>query len=126
MKKRKHLLVILLFAFMFITASCGPVVISSRPEMPPPPWFYPNRVENVRYIYFPDYSIYYDLTLRNYIYFDNGVWLHVNLLPPRFNSINFRKSRRIHINNYFGDNIREYHPRNTYVKGRRTSTNRNK
>ncbi len=125
MKKTIFFYPILIIGMFFSLISCGPVIISSRPSQPPPPWFYPHRVENVRYIYFPEFSIYYDLTFRHYTYFDNGVWINVNVLPPRFNSINFRKTRQVRINNYFGDNIREYHPNNTYIKGRRTTTENN-
>ena len=126
MKNTKFLFSILILCMLLSLNSCGPVIISSRPSQPTPPWFYPNRVENVRYIYFPDFSIYYDLTIRQYTYFDNGVWLNVNVLPPRYNNTNFRKTRQIRINNFFGDNIREYHPNNTYIKGRRTTTTSNR
>jgi len=125
MKNTKFLFSILILCMLLSLNSCGPVIISSRPSQPTPPWFYPNRIESVRYVYFPEFSIYYDLTLRHYTYFDNGVWLNVNVLPPRFNTINFRNTRQIRINNYFGDNIREFHPKNTYVKGRRTTTESN-
>lgn len=118
---------LVIVAFLFIIASgfesCGPVIISSRPSVPPPPWFYPNRVVNVRYVYFPDVSIYYDLTLRHYIYFENGAWISVNVLPQRFNGINFRNSRQIQIRDYFGDDIGKYHPNNSYARGRRGNKN---
>ncbi|WP_299336424.1 hypothetical protein [uncultured Psychroserpens sp.] len=124
MKAIRHYLVPVLLLILIGLESCGPVIISSRPAHPTPPWFYPNRVVNVRYIYFPDHMIYYDLSLRNYIYFDNGVWLSVNVLPNRFNTINLRRSRQIRINNYFGDNIREYHrDSRTKSQGRRTTIN---
>lgn len=122
--KRLKLVIV---AFLFIIASgfesCGPVIISSRPSAPPPPWFYPNRVVNVRYVYFPDVTIYYDLTLRHYIYFENGAWISVNVLPQRFNGINFRNSRQIQIRDYFGDDIGKYHPNNSYTRGRRGNKN---
>ena len=98
--------------------SCGPVVISSRPETPPPPWFYPNRVEMVRYVYFPEYLIYYDLSLRNYIYLDNNVWVRVNVLPPRYRTINLNRSRFIRVKNYRGDNISSYHRENNTTRSR--------
>lgn len=101
--------------------SCGPIVISSRPDYPPPPWFYPNRLEVVRYVYFPEYTIYYDLTLRNYLYLDNEIWIRVNVLPPRYRSIDMRRSRYVRIKNYRNDNIREYHNKN-YVSRSRTTT----
>lgn len=109
MKTKTSMLVMLLFALFMTLASCGPVIISSRPESPPPPWFYPHRVEMVRYVYFPDYMIYYDLSLRNYIYLENGAWITVTVLPQRFNTINFHRARFVRIQNYRGDHIGTYH-----------------
>lgn len=76
MKRNTFLIATLLLIVIIMTQSCGPVVITSRPDVPPPPWFYPNRVEVVRYVYFPDYNIYYDISLRHYIYFENDVWIN--------------------------------------------------
>lgn len=122
MRTIKIIFVSLLLSSFVSLESCGPVIISSRPSLPTPHWFYPNRVENVRYIYFPNHTIYYDLSLRTYLYLDNGVWISASILPSRFNSIKFKKARRIRVNNYFGDNIREYHDKNrTMITGRRSS-----
>ncbi|TVZ27828.1 hypothetical protein JM83_2892 [Gillisia sp. Hel_I_86] len=52
-------------------ASCGPIVVTSRPNHPPLPWFYPNRVEEVRYVYFPEHSIYYDFAEQLFVF---GKW----------------------------------------------------
>ena len=92
-----------------ILGSCGPVIITSIPNNPPPVWFYPNRIETVRYVYFPDYLIYYDLSLRSYLYLDNGVWITVKVLPPRYHNIDLKRSRFIRINDYYGDRIDVYH-----------------
>lgn len=100
MKKLKLLMIAIFLIIASNLESCGPVIISSRPSAPPPPWFYPNRVVNVRYVYFPNISIYYDLTLRQYIYFDNGAWLSVNVLPQRYNAVNFRSSKQIQIRDF--------------------------
>lgn len=121
MNKRKSFLVILLFALLFGLESCGPVVFSPYPEAPPPPWFYPNRVEAVRYVYFPEYMIYYDLSLRNYIYYSNGIWLTVDVLPTHFSHVNLRRSRFVHIRDYRGDNISRYHQENNVNRGRSNS-----
>lgn len=107
------LLILSLFAFQ----SCGPVVIAHRTDMPPPPWFYPNRIETVRYVYFPSYAIYYDLSLRTYIYYDNNSWLRVKTLPARYRNLNLRRSKYRRINNFYGDNIRKYHENNN-ARGR--------
>jgi len=125
MEHKKLFIIIILFVSMMGFNNCGPVIISSRPSHPTPHWFYPNRVVNVRYIYFPEYTIYYDLTLRKYIYLNNGSWLTVNILPSRFNTINFRHTRQIRVDNYFGDNIRDYHGnKSSNIKGRRTTTDK--
>lgn len=123
MRAIKFIFVSLLLSTFISFESCGPIVISSRPSYPPPLWFYPHRVENVRYIYFPDHTIYYDLSLRTYIYFDNGAWISASILPSRYNSINLRRSKRVRINDYFGDNIRDYHfTHRANIIGRRTTT----
>ena len=122
MKKVKFISIVFMLGAFLSLESCGPVIISSRPSHPTPPWFYPNRVVNVRYVYFPDYTIYYDLTLRNYIYLDNGAWITVNVLPSRFNSINFRRSKQVRIQDYYGNDIRDYHSRTiTPIKSRRNN-----
>ncbi|XLS30722.1 hypothetical protein ACJD0Z_07800 [Flavobacteriaceae bacterium M23B6Z8] len=100
---------LLLIFCLLSLQSCGPVVIAHRADMPPPPWFYPNRIETVRYVYFPNYSIYYDLSLRMYIYYDNNRWIRVKTLPSRYRNINLRRARYRRINNYYDDNIKRYH-----------------
>lgn len=105
-----------------LVQSCGPVVMSYRPDSLPPPWFYPNRVETVRYVYFPEHLIYYDLFMRNYIYLNNGTWVRVRLLPQRYNGINLRRSRFVRIRDYRSDNISRYHKENN--TGARRSSRR--
>ena len=125
---RKFILLMLTLFGVGILAleSCGPVVISTRAHVPTPPWLYPNRVEMVRYIYFPEHTFYYDLSLRNYIYLDNGIWVTATILPARYKNINLRRSRHVRINNYFGDNIKRYHKENNASIKRRSSTSRRK
>lgn len=121
MKKRTYVVVLLALISALAMGSCGPVVISSRPETPPPPWFYPNRLELVRYVYFPEHMIYYDLSLRNYIYLDNNVWIRVNVLPPRYRTINLNRSRYVRVKGYRDDNISRYHRENNTTR-RRSNT----
>ncbi|WNH13085.1 hypothetical protein [Thalassobellus suaedae] len=121
MIKGRYVMVLLVLISALAIESCGPVVLSSRLETPPPPWFYPNRVEMVRYVYFPEYSIYYDLSLRNYIYLNNNVWVRVNVLPPRYRAINLNRSRFVRVKTYRGDNISEYHRENNATR-RRSNT----
>ena len=114
MKKRKNFLVLLLLMFV----GCGPMIISPSSEALPPNWFYPNRVENIRYVYFPEHMIYYDLSLQNYIYLNNGVWVTVKILPSYYNSINLKRSRFVFVKGYRGDNISIYHRENNTTRFR--------
>lgn len=122
MKKAKFICIAFLLGVFISLESCGPIIISSRPSHPTPSWFYPNRVVNVRYVYFPNYTIYYDLTLRKYIYLDSGAWITVNVLPTRFNGINLRRTKQVRVEDYYGNDIREYHSRTRApIKSRRKS-----
>ena len=125
MKKRRYVMVLILLISALALESCGPVVISSRPDTPPPPWFYPNRVEMVRYVYFPEHMIYFDLSLRNYLYLNNNVWVRVNVLPPRYRTINLNRSRFVRVKTYRGENISKYHKENNVRRSTRTSTRTN-
>ncbi len=107
---------------LVLLTSCGTVLVTSRHQNPPPPWFYPNRVELVRYVYFPELTIYYDLTARTYVYLDAGVWVRSQILPTRYKSINLNRSRYERVRNYREDNIRSYHEENNRNRGRSNKT----
>lgn len=118
---------ILLLSGAFTVLSCGPVIVSSRNNNPPPPWFYPNRLELVRYVYFPEYRIYYDITASSYVYWDINSWVRVTVLPSRYRNINFSRSRYVRVRNYRDDNIKKYHDEYQANRGRsnRTTSKRN-
>lgn len=118
----KGTVLFLLYILLLVLSSCGPVVISSRPSHPPPPWFYPNRLEVVRYIYFPELSIYYDLSARTYVYFEGGVWVRRNVLPPRYRNFDLRRTRYTRIRDYQDDNIQRYHEDHNANRGRSNRT----
>ena len=124
MKKKRpfriqYLMVFIALAFL---GGCGPVVISSRPSHPPPPWFYPNRLEVVRYVYFPEYSIYYDLSDRTYLYLDGGTWVRRNALPQRYQHIDLRRSKYERVRDYQAENIKRYHDEHNADRGRSNRT----
>ncbi|MFX0558617.1 hypothetical protein ACOCEA_17580 [Maribacter sp. CXY002] len=124
MKQLKSIWNIFIVASILLVASCGPVVISSRPSSPPPPWFYPNRLEVVRYIYFPEFHIYYDLSARTYLYLDGGIWIRRNVLPPKYRGLDLRRSRYERIRNYHDDDIKRYHEEHNANRGRSNRTTR--
>lgn len=105
---KRSVCAILTVTLLLIT-SCGSVVLTSKVDTPPPRWYYPNKVETVRYIYFPDYEIYYDLYKIDYLYCNEGDWFRAAVLPKRFDGINLKRSKKIRITNYFGNDIKKYH-----------------
>lgn len=112
----------LIAIILMLLASCGPMVMTARVSEPPPPWFYPNRLEVVRYVYFPEYRFYYDLSARSYLYLDGGIWVRRKVLPPRYRNLDLRRSRYKRVKGYRGDNIRQYHEENTLNRGRSNRT----
>ncbi len=122
MKSSKGFRPILILLTILLLTSCGPVIVSSRHRNPPPPWFYPNRVELVRYVYFPELTLYYDLTARTYIYLDAGLWIRSEVLPSRYRSINLNRSRYERVRNYRADNIKRYHEERNANRGRSNKT----
>ena len=107
---------------LLLLGSCGPVVISSRPSHRPPTWFYPNRLEIVRYVYFPEFSIYYDLSSQTYLYLDGGMWVRRQVLPPRYGHLDLSRQRYERIKNYQEENIRQYHEEHNTNRGRSNKT----
>ena len=125
MKKSVFLTLLMLFSLVFSLESCGPVVVTSRIATPPPRWFYPNRAESVRYIYFPEHDIYYDFSIRSYLYLDNNIWITADLLPDRYRYLDLKRSRQIRIHDYFDDDIKIYHNNNRYKSNiNRSNTSR--
>jgi hypothetical protein len=124
MNKLKITIILAVVVFLSVLESCGPVLFTARLNNPPPPWFYPNRIETVRYVYFPDHTIYYDLSLSTYFYLENSIWLSATVLPARFHVIDLQRSRYTRINNYYGDNIQQYHNDRRNSSRRNTGTRR--
>lgn len=119
---KKILLYFSLFVALLGSQACGPVIVSHRLADPPPPWFYPHRVQTVRYVFFPEISIYYDLNTRMYLYLDGGIWVRKNVLPPKYRNQDLSRYRYERIRNYYDDDIQRYHQENNSNRGRSNAT----
>jgi len=60
-----------------ISFSIG-VNIGNQPEWGPVGY------DRADYYYMPDIDAYYDVNAHSYIYFNNNVWVHSAVLPPRY------------------------------------------
>ncbi len=105
----KTLLLLFLLVVLSLLASCGPVVYTSTRSGPPPPaWFYPNRVEVVRYVYFPELRIYFDMYTHSYVFLEGGSWVRRNTLPPRYRNYNLNRYKYQRVPGYRSDDIAPY------------------
>jgi len=121
---KRYILLMLFLIGSFLFSGCGSVVFTYRMGFPAPHWYYPNRIETVRYIYFPELTVYYDLSLNKYIYLENNIWIKATSLPIRYRNVDLRKTKYRRIKNYFHDNIKGYH-NNTYKNRRSPTVRRN-
>jgi hypothetical protein len=68
----------------FALLSCGTSsYVEEEPQYINPDWA-PAYSPGVRYYYFPDIEVYYDLSARDYVYLQNGQWLFSSTLPPYY------------------------------------------
>ncbi|MEI7676972.1 MAG: hypothetical protein WCJ03_09345, partial [Bacteroidales bacterium] len=80
----------------------------------------------VRYYYFPDLEMYYDLSNRDFIYLSDGQWLFSNTLPPFYADYNLYNGFVVSLNvrvfqpwrhhQYYVSNYPRYYYRNFYSR----------
>ncbi|MDE3741981.1 hypothetical protein [Maribacter polysaccharolyticus] len=108
----------IIVAGLLLMFGCGPLVITTGMDYHPPKWFYPNRLELVRYVYFPEFNFYYDLSSHAYLYLDGGIWVRHRNLPPRYQNLDLNRHRYERVRNYREDNIKRYHEAHNADRGR--------
>jgi hypothetical protein len=86
MKTLKLMMVSAILITMFSTSSCGSYnyVTTEQQTIYENPEWAPDYYSGVRYYYLPDLEVYYDLTMREFIYLNNGRWLYSRVLPPMY------------------------------------------
>ncbi|RYD94115.1 MAG: hypothetical protein EOP54_18075 [Sphingobacteriales bacterium] len=58
----------------------------------------PVGYDHVDYYYLPDIDAYYDVPQRQYVVYENNVWVHRAALPPRYSNYNPYKSYKVVVN----------------------------
>ena len=66
--------------------------IGSQPEWGPVGY------NHADYYYMPDIDSYYDVPAHQYVYFENNVWVHRAVLPPRYSSYNVYNGYKVVVN----------------------------
>lgn len=93
------LLALLIFAFSgcVVPLETSTSKVGVRVQYNNPDWA-PVYYSGVRYYYFPDIEVYYDLSNADYIYLYNGQWVFSRYLPPFYSNYNLRNSFVISLN----------------------------
>jgi hypothetical protein len=98
------------------------------------PQWAPDYNSVVRYYYLPDIEVYYDLSLREFVYLSNGRWMYSRVLPPVYsyydlypgNVVVFNQNvyrswmhHQFYVSNYPRYYYRDYYVRSNfpYVRG---------
>jgi len=68
------------------------VNIGAQPEWGPVGY------DHVDYYYMPDIGVYYDVPVHQYVYLDNGVWVHRAYLPARWRSYDVYHGYKVVVN----------------------------
>src|ERR1051325_627375 len=58
----------------------------------------PVGYDHVDYYYLPDIDAYYDVPARQYVVYENNVWVHRRALPSRYSAYNPYKSYKVVVN----------------------------
>ncbi|RVT74913.1 hypothetical protein EOD40_12125 [Flavobacterium sufflavum] len=67
----------------------------------PPAWG-PVGYSDVDFYYIPDIESYYDIRLEQFIYFDNGRWIHAQYLPKHYRNYDLYHGYKVVLTDYHG------------------------
>ncbi len=73
------------------------------------PQWGPAGYSNVRYYYLPDAETYYDVHTSQFIYLENGRWVHHSNLPGRYRNYNLYSGYKVVMVDYHGNSPYENH-----------------
>ncbi|SEO43246.1 hypothetical protein SAMN05192574_10873 [Mucilaginibacter gossypiicola] len=81
-----------------LTVKIASAQISLNINIGSQPAWGPVGYDHVDYYYLPDIDSYYDINAHQYVYFDNNVWVHGAMLPPRFGNYDVYRSYKVVVN----------------------------
>lgn len=84
---RLNILFVLTIGAFLLHGCTGTYVATNRVNDSPPAWAPAYEDQNeVNYYYLPDIEAYYDVRGRNYVYYNQGIWVYTASLPPAYAS----------------------------------------
>lgn len=67
-----------------------------------PPVWGPAGYSNIEFYYLPDIECYYDIRLSQFIYFNNGRWIHSRYLPKPYRNYDLYNGYKVVLTDYHG------------------------
>jgi hypothetical protein len=107
-------------ALMLLMSVFAQAQVSINVNIGTPPSWGPQGNDDSRYYYLPDIDVYYDVNQSQFIYDNNGKWMHENRLPAQYRQYDLYSGYKVVLNkNYKGDAPYNYHKehRTNYPKG---------
>lgn len=91
---------IILIALVILTCFCNytNAQVSVRFNIGLQPLWGPTGYDYVDYYYIPDIDAYYDVTNQQYIVFEDGRWIPMRALPPRYGNFDLYRAHKVVIN----------------------------
>lgn len=104
---------------LFIATSTTQAQVSVNVNIGTPPAWGPVGYANIDYYYLPDIQTYYDIRLSQFIYFNNGRWIHSRYLPRAHRHYDLYHGYKVVLTDYHGRTPYKYfkNHKTKYYKG---------
>lgn len=96
----KNLIILASISVLFTMCAPSRPAVVSQPE--PPPMWGPVGYEDVRYYYFPDMMVYYDVYSSMYIYPRGNRWVSAYYLPNHYGHYDLYNTYKVGLVDYYG------------------------
>lgn len=108
----KNLIILASISVLFTMCAPSRPAVVSQPE--PPPMWGPVGYEDVRYYYFPDMMVYYDVYSSMYIYPRGNRWVSAYYLPNHYGHFDLYNTYKVGLVDYYGPS--PYHNFNMHMQ----------
>lgn len=96
----KNLIILASISVLFTMCAPSRPAVVSQPE--PPPMWGPVGYDDVRYYYFPDMMVYYDVYSSMYIYPRGNRWVSAYYLPNHYGHYDLYNTYKVGLMDYYG------------------------
>jgi len=96
--RMKKNIIALITAVLSLISLSGSAQLSVNINLGSQPQWGPTGYDRADYYYLPDIETYYYVPKRQFIYMENGIWLHRTALPGRYSSYDLNRGYKVVMN----------------------------